>query len=352
MTPDQQFARWVKGVAIAFGLIFVYFLLADLKMPLTPQAMATRGVVKVAPQVSGRLTAVYVHNNQSVHKGALLFELDPVPFKLAVEQAELKLEQALQENAELDARISAAHADVNAATTRRELAEREAHRITALFARNLVSQQARDEASSALRTAQANLQASQATLAQLKVSRGAQGETNLRIRQAHNALEQARLNLAYSQVRAEQDGIVTNLQLENGAFATAGSPLLALVADQVEIIADFREKALRHVNPGYQALIAFDGEPGTLYPAKVVSLDAGVSAGQFDANGKLATPTESDRWVRDAQRLRLHLRLEQPAHGMLPAGARATVQLLPDNPLLGLLARAQIHLLSLLHYIY
>ena len=55
--------------------------------------------------------------------------------------------------------------------------------------------------------------------------------------------------------------------------------------------------------------------------------------------------------MRDAQRLRLHLTLEQlPAH--LPAGARATVQLLPDNTLTGLLARGQIRLLSLLHYIY
>ena len=76
-----------------------------------------------------------------------------------------------------------------------------------------------------------------------------------------------------------------------------------------------------------------------------------MSAGQFDANGRLAAPVESDRWVRDAQRMRLHLELDDlPSH--LPAGARATVQLLPDNPLTAMLARAQIHLLSLLHYVY
>lgn len=352
MTPDQQFARWVKGGAIAFALLFAYFLLADLKMPLTPQAMATRGVVKVAPQVSGRLMSVHVRNNQSVHKGDLLFELDPAPFRLAVEQAQLALEQARQENARLDANIAAADADLSAANTRYQLAERQARRVNALYERHLIAQQQKEDADGALRTAQAALEASQATLVQLKVSRGESGEANLRLRQAHNNLERATLNLAYSRVSAEQDGVVTNLQLEQGAYAAAGSPLLALVADQLEVIADFREKALRGAEQGDRALVVFDGRPGSLYPAHIDSLDAGVSAGQFDANGQLATPTQSDRWVRDAQRLRLRLHLDEVAQTRLPSGARATVQLLPENPLLALLARAQITLISLLHYIY
>ncbi|MGL5285047.1 Multidrug resistance efflux pump [Aeromonas sp. RU39B] len=352
MTPDQQFARWIKGSVLAFAALFIYFLLADLKIPLTPQAMATRGVVKVAPQVSGRLQTLYVHNNQTVQRGDLLFALDPQPFRLAVEQAQLKLEEALQENAELDAQIVSAQADVSAAKVKLDLAERDAHRISELYARHVISQQSKDEADSTLHTAHATLKASEAALEQLRVSRGEQGDINLRLRVARNTLDQAKLNLTYSQVRASQDGIVTNLQLVKGAYASAGSPLLALVANQVDIIADFREKALRQVNPGYQALIAFDGQPGTIYAAQVTSLDAGVSAGQFDADGELATPSESDRWVRDAQRLRLHLSLTSDSQHLLPAGARATVQLLPENPMLATLARLQIHLLSLLHYIY
>jgi multidrug resistance efflux pump len=145
---------------------------------------------------------------------------------------------------------------------------------------------------------------------------------------------------------------VTNLQLEVGSFATVGQPLLAVVSDKVDIIADFREKSLRGVNATSTALIAFDGEPGRLYRATVSSVDAGVSAGQFDANGRLAAPQESDRWVRDAQRLRLHLELDGMAMNSLPAGARATVQLLPENSLFSLLAKVQIKAISLLHYIY
>ncbi|MEL3919576.1 HlyD family secretion protein [Aeromonas enteropelogenes] len=351
MTPDQQFARWIRWSMAGFVILFAYFLVADLLMPLTPQAMATRVVTKLAPQVSGKVVEVAVHNNQHVKKGNLLFTLDPVPFELAVEQARLALDQAEQQNRELDAALAAADADINAKEALASQKGREAARIGSLYQRHMVSLQQKDEADSALRNARANLAASKAKRDEIRASRGASGEDNLLLRQARNKLAQAELALAYSRVHADQDGIITNLQLKPGSMATAGGPLLALVADQVDVIADFREKSLRHVGDGTRALVAFDGNPGELYPARVSSLDAGVSAGQFDANGTLAAPVESDRWVRDAQRLRLHLTLEQlPSH--LPAGARATVQLLPDNGLTAMLARAQIHLLSLLHYIY
>ncbi|MFB2865335.1 HlyD family secretion protein [Aeromonas sp. MdU4] len=351
MTPDQQFARWIKWSIAGFATLFAYFLMADLLMPLTPQAMATRVVTKLAPQVSGKVIDVAVHNNQRVKKGDLLFTLAPEPFELAVEQAQLALAQAEQQNHELDAALTAAAADINARETLASQRWREAERTDALFQRHMISLQQKDEADSALRSAQANLRASQAKLAQLKASRGLGGDDNLLLRQARNKLAQAKLALAYSRVHADQDGTITNLQLKPGSIATTGNPLLALVSEQVDVIADFREKSLRYVGENTRALVAFDGKPGQLYAARVSSMDAGVSAGQFDANGRLAAPVESDRWVRDAQRMRLHLELDtMPSN--LPAGARATVQLLPENPLTALLARGQIHLLSLLHYVY
>lgn len=351
MTPDQQFKRWIKWAMGSFILLFGYFLLADLKMPLTPQAMATRVVTKLAPQVSGKVAQVAVGNNQHVKQGDLLFTLDPAPFELAVEQARLALDQAEQQNRQLDATLNATAADFNSLQSQASQKRREAERIDALYRRRMVSEQQKDDADSAFRTAQANVMASKARMTQARVNRGLPGDDNLLLRQARNHLAQAELNLSYSQIQASQDGIITNLQLKPGSFAAAGAPLLALVSEQVDVIADFREKSLRHVAQDSRALVAFDGEPGKLYPARVTSLDAGVSAGQFDANGLLASPTESDRWVRNAQRLRVHLTLEQlPSH--LPAGARATVQLMPDNALSALFARGQIRLLSLLHYIY
>ena len=264
MTPEQQFQRWIKWAMGAFVLVFAYFLLADLKMPLTPQAMATRVVTKMAPQVSGKVMEVAVANNQHVKQGDLLFALDPAPFELAVEQARLALAQAEQQNRQLDATLNAASADFSSLQTQAALKLREAERIDALYRRHMVSEQQKDDADSAFRTAQANLLASKARMTQARVNRGLPGDDNLLLRQARNRLAQAELNLAYSRVHASQDGIITNLQLKPGSVANAGSPLLALVSEQVDVIADFREKSLRHVDQDSLALVAFDGEPGRL----------------------------------------------------------------------------------------
>lgn len=352
MTPDQKFARWIKYSCVTFILVFAYFLIADLAMPLTPQAMATRVVTKIAPRVSGQITEVYVTNNQEIHKGDLLFQIDPQPYQLEVEKAQLNLEQVIQNNAQLDASIAAAKADVEASKIVAEQKVREAKRLNQLFYRNGTSQQQLDDAQSSATAEKANLLAARARLKQLEVSRGDLGDENVDVRAAKNQLKQAELNLSYTQVVAEHDGVVANLQLEEGTYASAASPLVALVSDDIDIIADFREKSLRHFNRESRALVAFDRLPGEVFEARITSIDAGVSSGQFDADGRLATPTETDRWVRDAQRMRLHLSIDDPQTHSFPAGARATVQLLPENTISGWFSYLQIHFLSTLHYIY
>ncbi|MGP8305702.1 HlyD family secretion protein [Vibrio sp. YIC-376] len=352
MTPDQKFARWIKYSCVTFVLVFAYFLIADLAMPLTPQAMATRVVTKIAPRVSGQITEIYVTNNQEIHKGDILFQIDPQPYQLEVEKAHLNLEQVIQNNAQLDASIAAAKADVEANKIVAEQKVREATRLNQLFYRNGTSQQQLDDAQSSATAEKANLLAARARLKQLEVSRGDLGDENVNVRVAKNQLKQAELNLSYTRVVAEHDGVVANLQLEEGAYASAASPLVALVSDDIDIIADFREKSLRHFNHDSRALVAFDRLPGEVFEARITSIDAGVSSGQFDADGRLATPTETDRWVRDAQRMRLHLSIADPQTHSFPAGARATVQLLPENTISGWFSNLQIHFLSALHYIY
>ncbi len=352
MTVEHKFTRWVKFSVLLFVAVFAYFLFADFKMPLTPQAMVVRNVVKVVPQVSGHIVALQVQNNQTVKRGDVLFSIDPAAYQLAVERAELAVEQAQQQNDQIDAAILAAIADVEASEIVYQQKQQYAKRLADLFANNSVSQQQRDDAQSDAVAEHAKLLAAQARVKQLQVNRGKLGDSNLNLQVAQNQLNQARLNLSYTEVKAEQDGVVTNVQLAVGAYANAGQPLLALVSSEAEVIADFREKSSRYALNGSPALVTFDSQPGTLYRAEVVGMDAGVSDGQFDANGRLATPANSNRWVRDAQRMRLHLAVKQADAPFLPSGAKATVQLLPQQQLFAYLARLQLKFLSLLHYVY
>lgn len=101
------------------------------------------------------------------------------------------------------------------------------------------------------------------------------------------------------------------------------------------------------------AAVVFDALPGKVFPAHVTSSDAGILAGQEAVNGQLSQPEQSTRWVRDAQRMRIHVALDQPLDKPLPTGARATVQLYnSDGPFARTFAGLQIHLVSLLHYVY
>ncbi|SER93636.1 Biotin-lipoyl like [Vreelandella subterranea] len=82
MSPEQRFARWVKGAVAAFILLFVYFLIADSFMPITPEARVMRPVTRIAPELSAPVKEVMVDDHQQVAKGDGLFRLDPASFQL------------------------------------------------------------------------------------------------------------------------------------------------------------------------------------------------------------------------------------------------------------------------------
>lgn len=354
MTPDQVFARWVRAALIVFAVVFIYFLAADLWMPLTPQSRVMHPVIRVAPQVSGQIVEVRVTDNQHVRAGDLLFSIDSRPYELAVNQARLALEAAERDNSGYDASLAAAEGEVRSAQVQVNELSREHKRLATLLSSGNVAQQLYDQTQAKYHAAQSSLASAKARAEQLRVQRGMTNDDNLRLRQARNDLERAELNLSYTEVRAEENGVVSNLQIKPGTYAAVGNSLAALVSDEADVIADFREKSLVHMDEGEDAAIVFDALPGKVFAAQVTAVDAGTSQGQLLPDGSLAAPETSDRWVRDAQRQRIHLILqdEHDLLAQLPSGSRATVQLYPVGGLARLFGGLQIRLVSLMHYIY
>ncbi|ROS08573.1 MULTISPECIES: HlyD family secretion protein [unclassified Enterobacter] len=354
MTPEQKFARWVRISMASFVLMFAYFIVADLWIPLTPDATVMRVVTPVSARISGYVAGVQVQNNRQVKKGDLLYTLDQTPFINRVDAAKIDLRQAELDNQQLDAQIAAARANLQTAQLTARNDKTTFERYQRLSTMQNVSQQDVDKVRTAWQTSEQSVTSLQATLHQLTIARGERDEGgNVTLQKYRNALEQAQLDLSWTEVRAETDGTVSNMQLSPGLYASAGSPLLALVSDTPDIVADFREKSLRHTRPGTDASVVFDALPGKVFHARVTGQDAGVLAGQLAVNGQLSQPEQSNRWVRDAQRMRIHVTLDEPLELPLPTGARATVQLYNSE---GFFARMfsglQIHLVSLLHYVY
>ncbi|XTZ37821.1 HlyD family secretion protein [Salmonella enterica] len=354
MTPEQKFARWVRVSIASFLLMFVYFIVADIWIPLTPDSTVMRVVTPVSARVAGYVSQVHVQNNSQVKKGDLLFELDPTPFENLVEAGEIALKQAQLSNQQLDAQIAAAQASLKTAQLTAQNDRVTFERYQRLSALQNVSQEQLDKVRTTWQSSVQTVNNLTANIHELTIERGEQDDVhNVTLQKYRNALQQAQLNLGWTQVRAEMDGTVSNLQLSPGFYALAGSAALALVHDRTDIVADFREKSLRHTHAGTDAAVVFDALPGQVFRAHVTSSDAGVLAGQEAVNGELSEPETSNRWVRDAQRMRIHVVLEEPLPKQLPTGARATVQLYNSE---GVFARffsgLQIHLVSLLHYVY
>ncbi|AWB58297.1 HlyD family secretion protein [Colwellia sp. Arc7-D] len=354
MTPDETFSRYVRLSLIGFVFVFIYYLIADIYLPVTPQARVYHPVVQISPQINGRVVKVLVSNNQQVKAGDVLFSIDQGPYTLALEQAELMLDDAKLQNKRLDTNVKAIEANISAAKAKQHEQKLLKNRGEQLYQNNSISEQALESIRANFEASRANEAALTAQLAEAVLARGESGEHNLAIRHAANKLAQAELNLSYTQVRSLSDGVVTNLQLLEGAYALAGNPLLAIVAKKADLVADFREKSLLNMKPGSLARVVFDSRPGEVYNAKIMTFEAGVSNGQLSANGMLSITETSNRWVRDAQRQRIHLKLinDEELITNMPSGSRATVQLLPESIIGQWFGAAQIRFISWLHYIY
>lgn len=289
--PQRNPARMVAFiVAILVVVLMTWYVLTDRHAPYTSRGTVSTWVTLIGPRVGGQVGEVFVHDNQQVRQGTPLFALDPRPFEVAVQQAEATLAQATQGIDASSAALAASQADVaqarvNLANTRLATA-----RTLELEQHQLVSRADGDNARASVKTAEAQLRAALAGLRSAELQLGAGGADNPQIRQAQAQLEQAQLNLLYATVEAPRDGLVTNLQLAVGQYASAGAQVLTFVdSDGAWVVADMRENQLGNIRPGDRAGILFDAVPGTIFEGRVHSIAGAIDPGRTFSGGLLQT---------------------------------------------------------------
>ncbi|OBU27395.1 HlyD family secretion protein [Photobacterium kishitanii] len=348
------FQRWMRCLIALFILLMAYIVIADRYVPLTSESRVQGYVVQIAPEVSGTITQVDIKNNQTVTKGELLFRIDDHKYRLAVDQAQVALEQAHQQEQALYAQVSAAQANIATSQANYNNAHRDFKRISQLAKKQLVSASMRDNAYAKNQTTQANLAAAKQQEIVIKTQLGPKLGQSTVVLAAENALAQAKLNLAHTQIIAPSNGVITNLQVDIGTMANANQPMLTFIpTDSMWVTADFREKSIANFHDHSSAYVAYDALPGQVFPLTVNNRDYGVAAAQQVANGHLTSIETSNRWVRDAQRVRVNFTSQQPLPPQLFVGSRATVVVYPQqDPIWQLLAKIEIHLASALHFIY
>jgi len=281
----QSLLRVLLTVAVVAAAVWAGFRLWDHYelAPWTRDGRVRANVVQIAPDVSGLVTAVPVHDNQAVAAGTLLFEVDRARYDLAVRQAQAAL---------------AAQRAVSAQ------AQRENARNTGLD--DLVSKESREQ-----------------TRARVEQARAA-------VAQAEVALDSARLNLQRAEVRAPAAGLVTNLDLRQGSYAAAGRPVLALVdAQSFYVEGYFEETKLPRIHLGDRVRVTPMGG-GAVLEGAVDSVAAGIADRDRSTSANLlpsVNPTFN--WVRLAQRIPVRVKLDPlPEGARLVAGQTVTVQVL------------------------
>jgi multidrug resistance efflux pump len=139
-------------------------------------------------------------------------------------------------------------------------------------------------------------------------------------------LAEARLNLDYTRVHSPCDGLITDLQLREGAYAHTGQAVMTLIDPGAWlVVANFRENALARLREGQPARVALRGVPGHLLDARVVSLGWGVSQGQGTPSGQLPDVKVPTSWVPPAQRFQVRLTFDHPEAVPLRVGMTGSV---------------------------
>ena len=348
--------RWTLIILVVFVLLFGWTLVADRLTPYTSDASVRAFVVRMVPEVSGKVIEVAVHDNQIVRTGDLLYRIDPTPFRIAVKRAEAKLAAAEQAVGASTAAVDEAQAQLVQELAQRDNVREQAARVFELVRVGVYAASKGDQARSELDTAEAQVQRAQASLEQARQALGPQGADNPQIREALAALEQARLDLARTALRAPGDGVVSNLQLNIGQFAAVGQPALTFLdARLVWLQAFIRENSLEYISPGTRAEVVLDVLPGRVLPARVESLGWGVGEGDVDATtGLPKTHQGTGGWLAPAQRFPVQLAFETtdgPPRGVR-YNARASVILYTgEHPVANVLAWLWIRLIAALTYV-
>lgn len=275
--PPERRRRWqiffaLTGVASVAALAYW---LHSRHYEHTDDAYVEADIAVVSSKVRGQALIVRVVDNQIVQTGNVLVELDPADYQVRLNQARAELAAA-------------------AAEARR--AEADAARYKSLLARDQVSRQVYDKAE-----ADAAVYAAKSDVARRRV-------------------EASELDLSYTKINAPQTGRVTRRSVEAGHFVEPGQALMAIVPEQVYVVANFKETQVGRIMPGQKVEIRIDAYPAHRFRGHVDSVQAGTGS-RFSL---LPPENATGNFVKVVQRVPVKIVFDEPtAEYHLGAGMSA-----------------------------
>ncbi|MEA2820810.1 MAG: rane fusion protein multidrug efflux system [Bradyrhizobium sp.] len=266
--------RWplvLVGLVVAlFAVVVLYIIFRPHPDVRTNDAYVMVHYATIAPRISGRVVTVPVDDNDVVKKGQVLATLDPRDNEAALASAEAAVARDRSQLNEISATVSRQpsiieeqQAAVASARARLAFAQADARRYGNLATTGAGSIQEHQQADTTLQQGQASLDGAEASLdaarRQLDVLKAREAAAEAAVKADEARLEQARLNLSYTRIRAPTDGMVGERSVQVGNYVGPGTTLMTVVPlDQVYIEANYLEVDLRHVRGGQPVTIHLD----------------------------------------------------------------------------------------------
>jgi membrane fusion protein (multidrug efflux system) len=294
----------------------------------TENAYLHQARISVAPSVGGRVTDVLVADNQKVKAGTVLFKVDPVPYQLALAEADAAVARARLGVEQLKVAYGQAQSQERLAEDDAAYQTNERERQESLGSKGVATGSTLDDARYAERRAiDQKLLAEQAganALAALGGKADIKTDDHPSVKSALVARDQALYNLNNATVTAPADGIIYQASsFKPGQMVAAGQAVFALVeTGDVWVEANFKETQLQGIEVGQPAEVSFDADPSRKVQATVEAIGAGTGA-EFSL---LPAQNATGNWVKVTQRVPVRLRLaDAEASAGLSSGVSASV---------------------------
>jgi membrane fusion protein (multidrug efflux system) len=286
--------------------------------------------VLITPDVAGKISRIDVVEGQYVDPGDLLFEIDPVPFQLAVTQAESRLAMVRTDFADLKTNLKSLSQLITLARQTVGIKENDVDRKSKLLSTHMGSALDADTALAAL--AAAHTQLEQLVQQEARIRNQLLDDPNLPIekypayQQAHAALDQAKRDLDHTILHAPISGRATQVDsIQLGRYVPAGTPVFSIVDDQRPWVdANPKETDITFLQLGQKAWIHVDTFPGHAFHGTVIAVSPGTGA-QFAI---LPPQNASGNWVKVVQRVPVRIAFD-PGQNLsnLRSGMSATVEI-------------------------
>ena len=295
----------ITGTVILCLVGFVFY--NNSKYVSTEDAYVDTTIVTVSPKVNGQLVKVLVEDNQKVKKGDLVVVIEDNDYRTKLAQINAKYNQAIlnQKNAKA----------VNKATkTNVENAKADLERFQDLYKDGAVSKQQLDMATAAYDKANADLTTANENLL---TSKG-KSVADAQIEEIKALKEQAELYLSYTKIYAPADGTVASKRATEGMYVAPGSPLFAIVPNDVWVVANFKENQLTNIQEGQKVSIKVDTFPNVKFKGRIDSIQraSGAKASLFPPENAVGS------FVKVVQRIPVKIVFEdmpeEYAHRIVP----------------------------------